>query len=226
MAAITGLGEFSITFWTSNRLAPFGALPNSLMSAPAMNVLPSQTSTIALVLASAIAFLKPSANPSRTGAERAFTGGELSVRTAISPSFARSVTSLMADILFRPCVAVGRKSAWAPERVQTGRADGVVAAASGSAEREVGDVRIGFPLPAERRHLPVARYEAHFVAERPESLRDRADEVAVIAAGKVGAPHRAREEHVADQRQPDALVEEHDVAGRMAGTMSHPEFHL
>ncbi len=39
IAATTGLGELSIASWTSNRLAPFGALPNSLMSAPAMKVL-------------------------------------------------------------------------------------------------------------------------------------------------------------------------------------------
>ncbi len=42
MAAITGLAEFSKASCTSKRLAPFCAPPNSVMSAPAMKVRPSQ----------------------------------------------------------------------------------------------------------------------------------------------------------------------------------------
>ena len=86
MAAITGLGEFSIASCTSNRLAPFCAPPNSVMSAPAMKVRPSQISTIALAPASSAAAFMPPARPSRTLADKAFTGGELSVITPTSPS--------------------------------------------------------------------------------------------------------------------------------------------
>ena len=43
----------------------------------------------------------PSDKPSRTPAERALTGGELSVSTAISPSWLRVVTSLMAVMVFQ-----------------------------------------------------------------------------------------------------------------------------
>ncbi len=57
---------FSMAVCTSNRLAPLGAPPNSVMSAPAMKVRPSQTMTIALAPGSARPCLTPSARPSRT----------------------------------------------------------------------------------------------------------------------------------------------------------------
>src|SRR6185369_16069502 len=98
IAAITGLGEFSMVACTSGRLAPFMAPPNSVMSAPAMKVRPSQISTIALA-SDAIAALNPSDSPSRTLAESAFTGGEFRVTMATSPSWVRVVTELISVIL-------------------------------------------------------------------------------------------------------------------------------
>ena len=59
IAAITGLGESSIIPCTSNSEGPAMAPPNSVMSAPAMKVRPSQISTIALAV-EAMAALKPS----------------------------------------------------------------------------------------------------------------------------------------------------------------------
>ena len=91
-----------MAFWTSNRLAPFWAPPNSLMSAPAMKVRPSQISTMALTSASLMAASKAPARPSRTPADRAFTGGELRVTMAISPSRVRSVTELIAAMASLP----------------------------------------------------------------------------------------------------------------------------
>jgi len=102
IAAITALGLFSIMFWTSNRLAPFEAPPNSLMSAPAMKVRPAQISTMALTASSAMAALKPSKSPSRTFADRAFTGGEFSVMMAMSPSRVSSVTEFIAAMTPHP----------------------------------------------------------------------------------------------------------------------------
>ena len=60
MAATTGFGELSIISWTSKRLAPFWAPPNSEMSAPAMKVRPAQIRTMAAAAGSAMAALKPS----------------------------------------------------------------------------------------------------------------------------------------------------------------------
>src|SRR5437899_2614631 len=74
------------------------APPNSVMSAPAMKVRPSQISTMALA-SDAMAALKPSNSPSRTLAESAFTGGEFKVMTATSPSWVRVVTELISVIL-------------------------------------------------------------------------------------------------------------------------------
>jgi hypothetical protein len=102
IAAITGLEAPSIVSCTSNREAPRGALPNSLMSAPAMKVRPSQISTIALAAESATARSIPAFSPSRTSADSAFTGGEFSVRTATSPSMLRSVTVLIAAMRAPP----------------------------------------------------------------------------------------------------------------------------
>ena len=83
---------------TSCRLGACGGLPNSVMSAPAMKVRPSQISTTALTAASAIACCMPLTMPSRTCCDSAFTGGELRVRTAMSPCAVRSVTALIAPI--------------------------------------------------------------------------------------------------------------------------------
>ena len=74
------------------RLAELG------MSAPAMKVRPAQIRTMALTAGSAAACCAPSRRPLRTSADNAFTGGELIVRTAISPSRVRSVTALIAAI--------------------------------------------------------------------------------------------------------------------------------
>jgi hypothetical protein len=65
-----------------------------------MKVRPSQIRTMDLTAASSIAALIPSWMPSRTLAERAFTGGEFRVRTPISPSTVRSATALMAVMAF------------------------------------------------------------------------------------------------------------------------------
>src|SRR5690348_8009097 len=82
----------------SCRLGACGGLPNSVMSAPAMKVRPSQISTMALTAALPNACCMPLMMPSRTCCDSAFTGGELTVSTAISPSTARSVTALIAAI--------------------------------------------------------------------------------------------------------------------------------
>jgi hypothetical protein len=66
------------------------------MSAPAMKVRPAQAMTIAFTAVSAVARSSASRMPSRTAAERAFTGGEFTVMTATSPSSVRSTTGLIA----------------------------------------------------------------------------------------------------------------------------------
>ena len=68
------------------------------MSAPAINVLPSQINTIAFVSSSSMACLTPTCSPSLTFAERALTGGEFKVSTAIFDSISKFVTSLIAGI--------------------------------------------------------------------------------------------------------------------------------
>ena len=68
------------------------------MSAPAIKVLPSQIMTIDLMESSSIAALTPLFNPSLTLADKAFTGGELSVKTATPSLTSRVVTSLMVGI--------------------------------------------------------------------------------------------------------------------------------
>ena len=65
IAATTGLLQFSMASWPGTRPGGFGGWENSVMSAPAMNVRPSQISTMAAAsLASAAAM--PSMRPWRT----------------------------------------------------------------------------------------------------------------------------------------------------------------
>src|SRR6202045_1711591 len=94
MAATIGFGEFSISVSTSLRPGGFGGLPNSVMSAPAIKVRPSQVSTIAITSGSAIARFMQSRIPPRTAALNTFTGGLLTVtmattsrRSSLTPSF-------------------------------------------------------------------------------------------------------------------------------------------
>ena len=68
------------------------------MSAPAIKVLPSQIMTIDLTESSSIAALTPLLRPSLTLADKAFTGGELRVKTATPSLTSRVVTSLMVGI--------------------------------------------------------------------------------------------------------------------------------
>jgi len=78
---------------TSGRCGSIGGLPNSRMSAPAMNVRPSQIITIAETSASAMPFAMPALMPARTACDKAFTGGLLTVMTPTDPSFANVTTS-------------------------------------------------------------------------------------------------------------------------------------
>src|SRR5450759_4347264 len=98
IAAMTGLGPPSSAAWISDSVAPFAGLPNSEISAPAMKVRPAQITTMALTAGSPAAAWTPSRMPLRTSAERALTGGESIVSTAISPSGLRSVTELIEAI--------------------------------------------------------------------------------------------------------------------------------
>ena len=88
MAAITGLVAFSTTSCRLRSVGSTGGLPNSVMSAPAKKVRPSQISTMAPTAESPMAVSTALATPWRTALERAFTGGELTVMTAMEPSTA------------------------------------------------------------------------------------------------------------------------------------------
>src|SRR6202171_6504132 len=102
MAAMIGFGEFSIATSTSCRPGGFGGLPNSVMSAPAMEVRPGQVSTIAFTAGSAIAAFMQSRIPPRTAALSAFTGGLLTVTMAMTSrrsSWTTSFTLLSLDYL-------------------------------------------------------------------------------------------------------------------------------
>ena len=95
IAATVSLLQPSMTAPAST--APAAGLPalsKPVMSAPAMKVRPAQIRTTALA-SEASAARKPAMIPSRTGCDRAFTGGEFRVMTAISPSKERSVTELI-----------------------------------------------------------------------------------------------------------------------------------
>ena len=72
----------------------------------------------------------------------------------------------------------------------------------------------------------MARNEGDVLAQRPELLRDRIDQLLVIAQREVGAPDAAGEQHVADHRELARPVDEDDVAWRVARAMEHVERQL
>src|SRR5690606_40567238 len=85
-----------------------------------------------------------------------------------------------------------------------------------SGERVVPDEGIVGALLAEGGHRPVARHEGDVVAQRPELVADRIDEIRMVAAREVRPADRAVEQDVAHDREPRLPMEEHDMAGRVA----------
>ena len=61
--------------------------------------------------------------------------------------------------------------------------------------------------------------EGHIVAQWPELLRDRIDQVLVIAHGEIRTPDAALKEYVADDGELAGAMEENHVAGRVAGAV-------
>ena len=66
-------------------------------------------------------------------------------------------------------------------------------------------------------------HEPHVVGERQELRADRTDQGVEVATREVGAPDRPLEQHVAHDREATRGVDEHDVSGRVTGTMTHLE---
>src|SRR6202140_1324555 len=93
MAAMIGLGLFSIATSASCRPGGFGGFPNSVMSAPAIKVRPPQVRTIAFTSGSAIALFMQSRIPPRTAVLSAFTGGLLTVAMPITSRRSSLTTS-------------------------------------------------------------------------------------------------------------------------------------
>ena len=69
----------------------------------------------------------------------------------------------------------------------------------------------------------MARQEGHVVAERKEIVTDRVQQLIVVAAWKIRAPDRAREQDVADDREAAGTMEEHDMPRCVAGTVLYLE---
>ena len=88
------------------------------------------------------------------------------------------------------------------------------------------DKGIGLALIAELAGRAVAGYEGHVVAQRPELLGDRIDQVLMIAARKVGATDRALKQDVADHRQLGRLMVKNHVTRRVAGAVNDVEHEI
>ena len=69
----------------------------------------------------------------------------------------------------------------------------------------------------------VPRQEGRVATKRPQLLRDRIEQLLVIAARKVGAADRSLEQHIADDRQLRRSMVKHHMTGRVAGAVDHVE---
>ena len=61
----------------------------------------------------------------------------------------------------------------------------------------------------------MTRHEGDIVSERPELLADRANQIGMIAARKIGAADRARKQHISNQRDAMRAAKEDHMARRM-----------
>ena len=66
----------------------------------------------------------------------------------------------------------------------------------------------------------VAGDEGDVVAEREQLVADAGDQVVVIAHREIGPADRALEQHVADHGEAGRAMDEHDMAGRVAGAVN------
>jgi hypothetical protein len=89
-----------------------------------------------------------------------------------------------------------------------------------SPESKITHIRVGFAFPAEIANLAMARHKVDIIAIRPELARDRGDQIVKIALGKVRATDRAFEQQITDKGQLGILIDDRDMAGRMAGAMN------
>src|SRR5271168_1478287 len=87
MAATMGLAEFSNLPIASSSPGDKGGLPNSVISAPAMKVRPSQARTPTLISGSCASLVAPSIMATRTPTLMALTGGLLIQMMPTSPRF-------------------------------------------------------------------------------------------------------------------------------------------
>ena len=71
----------------------------------------------------------------------------------------------------------------------------------------------------------MAGHELHVIAERPEFVGYRADQVFVVAAREVCAADRALEQYVADEGDLCICVVDHDVARRVTRRVDDAELH-
>ena len=69
----------------------------------------------------------------------------------------------------------------------------------------------------------MSRHEAHAVAEGPEIVDDRVDQLLMIALRKIGPPDRAAEQDIADKGELAGLMIDHDMARRVAGAVGDAE---
>lgn len=83
IAATTGLGQASSSAIRSARVGATGGLPNSAISAPAIQLRPSAAITSARTAASSVARRTASASAARIAADNALTGGLAMVATAM-----------------------------------------------------------------------------------------------------------------------------------------------
>src|SRR5690606_36134595 len=101
------------------------------------------------------------------------------------------------------------------------REGGKASACPSSSEIGIRNKGIVPPLHPRGRKRPVPWHEGHVIAQRPEALADGLNERAVIAARKIRTVDRALKENIAHNRKARRLMEEHHMAGRVAGAVAH-----
>ena len=60
---------------------------------------------------------------------------------------------------------------------------------------------VRLPLMPEITRWPVPRNKRHIIAKRPQFLRDRINQILMIAAREIGAAYAALKNHIPDNRQ-------------------------
>lgn len=78
----------------------------------------------------------------------------------------------------------------------------------------------------QRRQRTMAGNKGHVIAQRQQLILNGRDQLPMVAAWKITAPHPAFENHIPGNEQSGSVIKEDHMTRRMARAVQHPQRHI